>query len=219
MNDKVFVSTVNFKKKLNEELAKNSDPSWNIHDNLKGLDLKTLKNIQKSQSKNLEAILLNIEGDLNVGVMIRTSSLLGFSKIHILGRPRYDRRSTVGSHVYIDIETSYLMKKDQSDIDYELVYEYIKERNLFPIICEQGGIELSPQTRDFLRNKILQKMLEDKTPCIIVGNESSGIPLEFLNKFKNNEGIVVSIPQLGVIRSFNVSSAFSIVAWEICNIL
>lgn len=213
------ISTVSFKKRLKEYVDNSSKFEWNIHDHLKGLDIETLKNIQKCNSKNIDLMILNVEGDLNVGVMIRTASLLGFNNIHIIGRPRYDRRSTVGAHVYLNINTEYCINNTSVDIDYDKVFNYIITKNLFPIICEQGGLELNSNNRKYISENILSKITEGKTPCVIVGNESTGIPKTFIEKFKKNEVLFISIPQKGIIRSFNVSSAFAIVGWEISNLI
>ena len=49
----------------------------------------------------------------------------------------------------------------------------------------------------------------------IFGNESYGIDKEVLNYCSDIEGFsVLSIPQLGILRSLNVSNSASIVLWE-----
>jgi tRNA G18 (ribose-2'-O)-methylase SpoU len=50
----------------------------------------------------------------------------------------------------------------------------------------------------------------DHTVCLVFGNESNGLPESFLNSDMKK----ISIPQLGVLRSFNVSAAAAIVMWD-----
>ena len=45
-----------------------------------------------------------------------------------------------------------------------------------------------------------------------MGNEGLGIPKDLIEKTRLFDPLVVSIPQRGVIRSLNVSTAFAIVA-------
>lgn len=47
---------------------------------------------------------------------------------------------------------------------------------------------------------------------ILLGNESHGVPDEFLNM----ADLCVEIPQFGVIRSLNVHVSASIIIWEYC---
>ena len=57
--------------------------------------------------------------------------------------------------------------------------------------------------------------LFDKTPVFIFGNETYGFDNNVLNTCKDIEGFtVISIPQLGILRSLNVSNSASIILWE-----
>jgi tRNA G18 (ribose-2'-O)-methylase SpoU len=49
-------------------------------------------------------------------------------------------------------------------------------------------------------------------PCLVFGSESKGIPQEIVN---DSRAEVVAIPQVGVIRSYNVSAAAAIAMWEL----
>jgi tRNA G18 (ribose-2'-O)-methylase SpoU len=75
---------------------------------------------------------------------------------------------------------------------------------LYPILVEQGGEALE----EFNFKTLFR---QGKNLCIIMGNESTGLPDSYLKeKFPR-----VSISQLGVLRSMNVQMAAGIVIYEI----
>jgi tRNA G18 (ribose-2'-O)-methylase SpoU len=54
--------------------------------------------------------------------------------------------------------------------------------------------------------------LGDAKPCFVFGNENRGVDHEIL---KDPRGRIVSLDQLGVIRSFNVATASGIVLYHV----
>lgn len=56
---------------------------------------------------------------------------------------------------------------------------------------------------------------KDKHLCFILGSEDNGVPQSIINQIERYPGsIVVSIEQIGVMRSLNVSIACGIVLYE-----
>ena len=138
-------------------------------------------------------------------MMIRSACLFGAEKFYIFGRKKYDKRSTVGAENYIDIvQYAYdaPIGADES-ILYDLL-ELKLENNYDMILCEQGGYEINSIQYENLKNRI-------KNPLFLFGSESFGIPRSIM---RNPNFHKVSIPQRGVLRSFNVSAAMNIVAWD-----
>ena len=76
---------------------------YNVHDHLKAYDVPTLKDITEQDRLPFAVCIINLVGDLNTGIIIRTANLMGAEKVFVFGRRRYDRRSTVGSHNYVDV--------------------------------------------------------------------------------------------------------------------
>ena len=69
-------------------------------------------------------------------------------------------------------------------------------------------------------NEQFLNLPEDKIFCLVLGNESVGIPKNILDTRHMFQGsFIVMIPQLGCINSLNVSNAFSIISYEISNYL
>jgi tRNA(Leu) C34 or U34 (ribose-2'-O)-methylase TrmL len=54
-------------------------------------------------------------------------------------------------------------------------------------------------------------------PLLVMGNESTGIPRDFMRKVCSAmpDACVISIPQWSVLRSLNIASAATIAMWEL----
>ena len=75
-----------------------------------------------------------------------------------------------------------------------------------PVFVEQGG---TPLNKVDWWNWILS--MQPLRPCLVFGNENRGVQDDLLH---DRRGRIVSIPQHGVIRSFNVASASAIVMYD-----
>src|SRR5205085_7526881 len=85
---------------------------------------------------------LNLKGDNNLGMIIRTASNFGMSKVIILGRRNYDRRTTVGMHNYIAIDRISATNGSHSEnLDLDAILDMMKRwsRHYTLIFIEQGG--------------------------------------------------------------------------------
>jgi len=211
-----------FRDRITEYQEKNTK-GLNVHDHLKHLSVPELRRIQASEMNKFEVAFLNIEGDLNISVMIRSACLMGASRAHVMGRRKYDQRGTVGAQNYMTVERVDALDDSRRDFYTSTILDYFQKHQLCPIFIEQGGMQLGNAfTESTIRDVILNK-LDDcyHTPVIVMGNESTGIPEDLIiaSKLKIPNTMVISIPQVGVIRSFNVSSAFAIACWEIKRIM
>ena len=178
---------------------------FNVHDNYKSLEVNELREICRQDRRNFRLCALNVEGDLNVGMMIRSASLFGAEKAYIFGRRRIDNRSLVGVQNYIDIEKIHGLD-DDGILDLKEFADFVFEQtvdNYAIVMVEQGGTQLG----DLDWADVL---IDHNGITLIMGNENSGIPAEFLPY----ADYVVSIPQRGVLRSFNVAAAANIVMWD-----
>jgi len=145
--------------------------------------------------------LINITGELNVGMMIRSACLMGAENVYIFGRKKFDARSTVGAEKYINIvQYTY---DDPLHAD-ELILHQLALLPHSVVLCEQGGWELG---RD---NTTLYNAMT-RPPLFVFGSESHGIPSLITD---SNKFLRLSIPQRGVLRSFNVSAAMNIIVWD-----
>jgi tRNA G18 (ribose-2'-O)-methylase SpoU len=175
----------------------------NVVDCLKNKSLLEIQEIYKQNSFPEQIGCLNLTGDQNIGLIVRTANLFCLSQVNILGRRPYDRRPTVGMHKYIPINI-YRATVGISNENYDKssILQHLKDMsNTHTIVfVEQGGL---PLTNAF--NNI------QKPAYFIVGNEGQGIPDDIISF---QPSITVSIPQFGVGRSHNVAIATSMVLWE-----
>jgi len=211
-NTKKILTQFNFKK-LKDELREKGK-NLNVHDKYKDLSKEELKNIQKSESIPVHVLLLNLAGDLNIGNMIRTSCVSGIEKVWIFGRRRYDRRSLVGSNNYIEIVSINGFKDDTIEYDTELLKEFLEINNFVPIYAEI--CDKSEKLGKFSWKEKINNIVENnKKPLIVMGNENYGFTEDVIKIFDSVPySFCVTIPQKGVIRSFNVSNALAIILWD-----
>ena len=191
----------------------------NIRSDIQHLDQETLRELQKSYSKNFSILLFNIRTSGNIGMTVRTACLMGCKEVIICGRKHYDRRFTVGAEFYIPViyhETPLNVTINCKGVKQEYIISYSPEEfvkicgDRTPVFLEQGGKDI---------NLVDWKQIEN--PLVIVGNESLGIPSEFIESVRTliPKSIIVSIPQYSVMRSLNVSVASSIIMWELSKVL
>ena len=172
---------------------------YNVADEFKSCTLEEIRVIAANRQLPYAVALANITGDLNTGVIIRSACVLGAERVFIFGRKKYDRRSTVGAHHYIDI-SHYETTNEDEIFDWSIALHTIRLNGYTPVLIEQGG-------------KPLYNLREQDMPspiCLVFGAEDKGIPADVCAK-----ELCYTIPQQGVLRSLNVSSAASIAMWHV----
>lgn len=189
----------NIKPQFSEHFENQYKNWFNVRDELKHLPVEKLRAMCDEDRMSFSVCALNIEGDLNVGMMARTALIMGANEFIIYGRRKIDNRSLVGANNYMKITKIDGLTED-GQIDCQKFKNTMKEMLLEPIFIETGGQVLDEFIWPVSRLPI----------CLVFGNEGSGIPNELLT----NAPFVVSIPQRGVLRSLNVAAAASIVMWD-----
>jgi len=188
---------IDFSKQIETDI----DNSFNVRDELKGCTIEELQTVCKNDRLPFAIGLLNVTGDLNIGVSIRTALLLGASSVYLFGRRKYDKRSTVGAQNYIQVNR--ITYSDNIDCDIG-IYNDLKNLPYTIVLMEHGGYELRQNNRAFYNQF-------ERPPIFILGSESFGIPEIIL---QDKSFYRISIPQKGVLRSHNVSTAASIIMWD-----
>lgn len=182
--------------------------NWNVRDELKG---KSVEEILEHQPKRGFAVgLVNIDGGLNIGSMIRTATIFGADCVYIIGRKRFDRRSTVGAHNYIEIK--HIDEDQNTETGANNILTAIKGDEYIPCSIEQGGRPIDNLDMMYVlpdgRN-CWSPLRYKMRPCFLFGAEKEG-----LSSFITSNTGIHSIRQFGVLRSLNVSSAAAIVMYE-----
>ena len=170
-----------------------SSLKYNVHTPLQTQPVEKLKLISQKFALPVHLMLLNLDGNMNIAMSIRTAAVLGCSDVWVVGRRKYDARPEVGSKNYINVH-----KLDTIDPK-----TFFAEHGLTPMLIEQGG---TPLEETNFKPLLTQKV------CFIMGSESHGLPKAFLDSLSDAPRITIS--QYGLVRSLNVSIAASIVMYE-----
>jgi tRNA G18 (ribose-2'-O)-methylase SpoU len=189
-----------------ERIEDNLKNFYNVRDEYQHMDVETIQTIARGCTLPYRVCAVNVEGDLNVGMMARSASLLGAEKFYVFGRRKIDNRSLVGVQNYLDIQRIGAIDEEEQ-VDFSKFVDLCATEKLFPILFETSGPPLTT-----VNWESYFYMAADKYKvCLVFGNESDGFPQEFLDSPIPR----ISIPQLGVLRSFNVAAAASIVMWDL----
>lgn len=191
---------VNYSKIITETNSK----MFNVRDEYK--DNTVQENIAICNHERLKFSVgcINITGELNIGMMIRSACLMGAENFYIFGRKKFDKRSTVGAEKYINIVQYVFDDPLHADTEINEKLEQLLSWNDV-VLCEHDGVPIgTEQAKNYYKEEIFN-------PLFIFGSESHGLPDVVSN---NKHFYTVSIPQRGVLRSFNVSAAMNIICWD-----
>jgi tRNA G18 (ribose-2'-O)-methylase SpoU len=164
------------------------DQGWNVRDDLKDHSLEELKKVQDRDTLPYAVCIVNVLGDLNVGMMLRSACCFGAEKFFIIGRRKFDRRSAVGAQNYMNIVRVDAI--NDLEIDSQKVMDTITEHGYTPLVFETGG-------RDFREMKRVWPELNknDAKPCLVFGNEGYGLPEDLIQMVPTQHRF--AIPQWG----------------------
>jgi tRNA G18 (ribose-2'-O)-methylase SpoU len=166
----------------------------NVRDALKGSTAEAIRAAQAAATLPFAIAAINLNGDLNIGVMMRTAVSFGAAHMFLFGQRRFDRRSTVGAHNYVDL-VQIICAPEGHAVPRPLFDAALAARGYVPVFVEQGGADL--REFDFRATA--------GPPCLVFGNEGYGLPDTFIGADQR-----ISIAQRGVARSINVSAAAAI---------
>jgi len=195
-------------------IADTNSNHYNVRDEYKDNTVEQNIAITKNEQRKFSVGCINITGELNIGMMIRSACLFGAENFYIFGRKKFDKRSTVGAEKYMNIVQYTFDAPIHAD---EQLFIELRKLNTTHrvLLCEQGGKELGHDTEGFYAS-------DSRPPLFLFGSESHGIPELILNQKLDSKYDMgwyheferISIPQRGVLRSFNVSSAMNIIVWD-----
>ena len=170
---------------------------YNVHTLLQHKPVDELRQIASKLALPVHLMLLNLDGNMNIAMSIRTAAVLGCSDVWVVGRRKYDARPEVGGKHYVRVHKVGELADPAA---------FFEERGIQPILVEQGGEPLEDMSFKHLLRK-------QKPVCLIMGSEAHGIPQEWMKSLCMAPK--VSISQYGLLRSLNVSIAASIVLYEL----
>ena len=161
----------------------------NLIDEYKGLSNEEVFEALSKKRNGLEVAIENVEHDFNIGTVVRNANSFNVSRVHIIGKKKYNRRGAMCTDKYLEI----------------LHWDNIKD-----FLASQHGRELVAIENNTPRALPLgDKKFTEKT-TLIFGSENNGISAELLEKAQD----VRYIESFGSTRSVNVGVASGIAMYE-----
>tara|TARA_R100001377_G_scaffold71407_1_gene46998 strand:- start:626 stop:1180 length:555 start_codon:yes stop_codon:yes gene_type:complete len=163
--------------------------TYNVIDEFKDKTQEEIKDELNSTRHPFAVLMEHWKGDFNIGTLIRNSNAFNANEVFYVGRKKYDRRGTVGTHHYIDLK--YID-------DFEDLWA-LKDKYTF--VCLDNNIEGVVSMEDFEW---------PENALMIFGEEGEGVTSEMLELADH----VVSIRQYGSVRSMNVGTTSGIAMYD-----
>jgi len=163
----------------------------NLIDKFKGLpNEEIVAELDKSRIP-LEIAIENLAHDFNIGTVVRNANAFNVSRVHIIGKRKYNRRGAMVTDKYLHID-HFATASEFIDDAHKRGMKVVAVDNNRPESKPLGSVELTP-------NSIL-----------VFGSESDGISQELLDAANQ----AFYIEQLGSTRSINVGCASAIAMYE-----
>lgn len=163
----------------------------NLIDEYKGLPNEEVLSRLDQKRTSLEIAIENLSHDFNIGTIVRNANAFNVSKVHILGKRKYNRRGAMVTDKYLHID------------HFENVADFVADahaRGKIVVAIDNNRPESRPlQGAEILPNSIL-----------VFGSESDGISQELLDL----ADCCYYIEQLGSTRSINVGCASAVALYE-----
>jgi tRNA G18 (ribose-2'-O)-methylase SpoU len=164
----------------------------NVLDSLKKLEIQDIAKYCHKSSIPASVAMININGDFNLSTMVRNANFFGFRSVHYVGKRKWDKRGSVGTHHY----TPMYHHKDESAF---LLQSYGRT-----IIAIENNI---PDYDDKTVNLFDYNFKDSVDPIFVFGEESKGLS----NSILDRANIILTIPNYGSVRSLNVGTTSGIV--------
>lgn len=161
----------------------------NLIDEYKGLENALVFDALSKKRTSLEIAIENVEHDFNIGSIVRTANSFNVSKVHIIGKKKYNRRGAMCTDKYLEI---------------------VHHATVADFLDTQQGRELVAIENNTPRAKELHRKEFKKNTTLIFGSENNGITAELLEKAHD----VRFIESFGSTRSVNVGAAAAIAMYE-----
>ena len=161
----------------------------NLIDEYKNQSNEQVFNALSKKRNSLEIAIENVEHDFNIGSIVRTANSFNVSKVHIIGKKKYNRRGAMCTDKYLEI------------IHHPTIDDFLKT---------QTGRELVAIENNTPRARELHVKSFKPNTTLIFGSENNGITEELLEKAHD----VRYIESFGSTRSVNVGAAAAIAMYE-----
>jgi tRNA G18 (ribose-2'-O)-methylase SpoU len=166
----------------------------NVIDSLKQYSVPEIADYCQSKSIPASVAMININGDFNLSTMVRNANFFGFRSVHYVGKKKWDKRGSVGTHHYTPM------------------FHYKTEEEFIKVVASTGRSIISiennvPEFADMTYNLFDFDFANVNEPIFVFGEESCGLSK---NIFKSS-ACILTIPNYGSVRSLNVGTTSGIV--------
>jgi len=185
----------------------------NLVDEYKGLSNEEVFTQLSEKRLSLEVAIENVEHDFNIGTVVRNANNFNVSKVHIIGRKKYNRRGAMCTDKYLEIihwETVSDFLKNQRSSGRELIAieNNVPKEVLEEIYGSESVRESGDKCYTGVKSLMLKKFVQNTT--LLFGSEGNGLSKEILQGCDD----VREIPDYGSTRSVNVGVASGIAMYE-----
>lgn len=168
-----------------------SEDARNLIDKFKGMANEDIVAELDKTRIPLEVAIENLAHDFNIGTIVRNANAFNVSRVHIIGKRKYNRRGAMVTDKYLHIDHFATVDEFLADA---------KARNMRVVAVDNNRPESKPlAATDLAPNSIL-----------VFGSESDGISQELLDQADQ----AFYIEQLGSTRSINVGCASAVAMYE-----
>ena len=161
----------------------------NLVNEYKGLPNEQVFAALEKRRNPLEIAIENVEHDFNIGSIVRTANSFNVSKVHIIGKKKYNRRGAMCTDKYLKI---------------------VHHTTIDDFLSAQAGRELVAIENNTERAKPLNTKNFIQNTTLIFGSVNNGITPELLEQADD----VRFIESFGSTRSVNVGVAAGIAMYE-----
>lgn len=163
----------------------------NLIDKFKGMPNEAIvAELDKSRIP-LEIAIENLAHDFNIGTVVRNANAFNVSRVHIIGKRKYNRRGAMVTDKYLHID------------HFATVEEFIAD-------AHARGMKVVAVDNNRPESKPLASVELVPNSILVFGSESDGISQELLEAADQ----AFYIEQLGSTRSINVGCASAIAMYE-----
>lgn len=163
----------------------------NLQDEFKGMTVERIFDSLDKKRSALEVAIENLNHDFNVGTIIRSANNFNASKVHIIGRRKYNGRGAMCTDKYLEMVF-------WPSVEDFLADQRARGREIVAIENNVPGVK-SLTVKKFVQNTTL-----------LFGSEGNGISGELLCEVDD----IREIDSFGSTRSINVGVAAGIAMYE-----
>jgi tRNA G18 (ribose-2'-O)-methylase SpoU len=170
----------------------------NVVDKYKNWSTNSIKKDLRRSANPFAVCMEHWQGDFNISTLMRNANAFNARAVFYIGKKRFDRRGTVGSHHYIHF--THLERGISQLVELKDEYTFVGIENNVSNTKKLGKFDWGTLS---------------KPPLFIFGEEGLGLTEETLEIID----LCVEIPQYGSVRSLNVGTSSGIIMYDFVEFL